>query len=280
MRRLPLALTLSLAATTLQAEPGIRCTERDPGGPTGSYYRKVMSPSGTGYAGLRGSVTLPIVDFDPAREFQTDAPHKEYENGPLDRPSVYMGVSSDKGQIDAGLTWDRVYDASKKPTGFAFRPFWRSPTIAWANPPVGDATNVYFQPGETVQMEFRRKDDATFHLSISGKAGKFTMDIAADLPPQLSYKRVNAIDQFEDLNGKRVSTEKKSVLPTATQARESRWLQAMLISPDEPLPDTPLAGGDCVEVSGKDITDYSGVFKISGLSSDGGESLDIVPPAQ
>jgi hypothetical protein len=278
MKRLPLALALLSVSASLQAEPGLRCTERIPG-PAGSYYRKVMSLLGTYFSGLRGSVTLPTVDFDPTRDFHTDAPHKEYENGPLDRPSVYLGASSDSGEIDAGLTWDRVYDDAKKAKGFAFRPFWRSPTITWANPPVGDRTTLYFQPGETVQMEFRRKDDSTFRLTISGKAGAFGVDIAGSLPPAVSFKRVNAIDQFEDRDGTRVSTEKRNVLPTAARAKQSRWLQALLISTDEPMPDTPLAGAYCVEVAGSDVADYNAVFKVSDLSNDGGESLDIVPPA-
>jgi hypothetical protein len=45
-----------------------------------------------------------------------DVKDQPWKEGPRDRPSVYLGGNSGNREVDAGLTWDRVYTASGEPT--------------------------------------------------------------------------------------------------------------------------------------------------------------------
>lgn len=95
------------------------------GGFKGAYYRKVSTEEHSSIWGLRGEGKLPEITFDqtPARYYtEKDGVDNiakglnHFRTGPLDRPSVYMGGHSGKHELDAGLTWDRVYDAKGRPT--------------------------------------------------------------------------------------------------------------------------------------------------------------------
>ena len=78
---------------------------------TGAWYHKVESLPSSAYRGLRTTGVLPQVSFDPTRWFVSPNGVDDYQTGPLDRPSVYGGGEANGHQLDAGLTWDRVYDA-------------------------------------------------------------------------------------------------------------------------------------------------------------------------
>ena len=78
----------------------------------GAYFRKIVSNESTKYAGLHVTGVLPQVWFDGDRWFSTKDAGLTYQNGPLDRPSVYVGGRASGTEVDAGLTWDRVYDAT------------------------------------------------------------------------------------------------------------------------------------------------------------------------
>lgn len=107
------ALLLLLASL---AHAGPRCDGAPSFRFSGAYFRKVESAR-AGWRGLEAGVALPSVTFDPARFFRPVAPDLAWQLGPLDRPSVYLGARDEEsgGEIDAGLTWDRVYDASGRP---------------------------------------------------------------------------------------------------------------------------------------------------------------------
>ncbi len=82
----------------------------------GAYYRKVTSSTDRGNRGIHGTGLLPTPHFDPSRYKVAGAGQPLHTSGPLDRPSVYMGGHVGLQEVDAGLTWDRVYDAKGRPT--------------------------------------------------------------------------------------------------------------------------------------------------------------------
>jgi len=81
----------------------------------GAYFRKVESPSSNQNRGITGTGTLPQVSTDPARWFEGTG-SAAWQTGPLERPSVYMGGRSAGKEVDAGLTFDRVYDSQGRAT--------------------------------------------------------------------------------------------------------------------------------------------------------------------
>lgn len=82
----------------------------------GAFFRKIESDRLAENKGITGTVKLPEVSFDPSRQFVQTNPARAYETGPLDRPSVYMGGRAGGKELDAGLTWDRVYDERGRAT--------------------------------------------------------------------------------------------------------------------------------------------------------------------
>lgn len=82
----------------------------------GAYFRKVQSEPRAELLGMHAVGVLPKVTLDPARWFSTTDPALSYQNGPLDRPSLYFGGRASNVEVDAGLTWDRVYDAQGRAT--------------------------------------------------------------------------------------------------------------------------------------------------------------------
>lgn len=96
---------------------GSVCREQVASKHTGSYYYKVESVSSRAFRGIRGVGTLPQVRFDPDRFYTPGEGQPQWQLGPLDRPSVYMGAANAEGRLfDAGLTWDRVHDAEGRKT--------------------------------------------------------------------------------------------------------------------------------------------------------------------
>ncbi|RKH58297.1 hypothetical protein [Corallococcus llansteffanensis] len=81
----------------------------------GAYFRKVESEPSTHHRGITGRGTLPQVSTDPSRQFHGTG-NTAWQTGPLERPSVYMGGRSGNREVDAGLTWDRVYDSHGQAT--------------------------------------------------------------------------------------------------------------------------------------------------------------------
>lgn len=82
----------------------------------GAWFRKVSGAASARYVGLEGRGRLPLVTLDPARFHEPADGEAAWMQGPLDRPSVYMGGRAGGHELDAGLTWDRVHDASGAPT--------------------------------------------------------------------------------------------------------------------------------------------------------------------
>lgn len=92
------------------------CHPRESSSAHGAYFRKVTSTASSSYLTLHTTGVLPRVIIDRARWFHTDDPSLGYQNGPLDRPSFYLGGRASGVEVDAGLTWDRVYDEDGRPT--------------------------------------------------------------------------------------------------------------------------------------------------------------------
>jgi hypothetical protein len=85
-------------------------------GTRGAYFRKVSGPASTRYRGIALRGRLPRVELDPARWHVPADGEQAYMEGPLDRPSVYVGGNGGGHEIDCGLTWDRVYDERGRAT--------------------------------------------------------------------------------------------------------------------------------------------------------------------
>ncbi|MCX5794225.1 MAG: hypothetical protein NTY77_01855 [Elusimicrobia bacterium] len=277
----------------------------------GAYFRKVESAGSARYTGIRAQVVLPSVGFDPTRSFTPAPGQPAYWEGPLDRPSVYVGAHTSAKEVDAGLTWDRVYDEQGRPTftdlpsgsdgrdpkhrfivaelngrrirpNFAFRPYWRTTLNhgnQWHNPPADDP--YYFYPGESLVMALRVRDDGTMRLDIrtAGGAGRhFTAVFQQDgfaAGQSRSFKRVASIDQFRIVDGARRGNEGMDVQPTRTTVRGAAWSQVSLLTARNA---SKMSGSACQEVAGADTAkDYAGIFSITP-DPDGGETLDIIPP--
>jgi hypothetical protein len=78
----------------------------------GAWFRKVSGAASVRHVGLEARGRLGLVALDPARYHAPAQGEAAWMEGPLDRPSVYLGGRADEHELDAGLTWDRVYDAS------------------------------------------------------------------------------------------------------------------------------------------------------------------------
>lgn len=281
----------------------------------GAYFRKIESVSDPRARGIRGRAVLPQVAFDPSRNFSPTAADPAWWEGPLDHPSVYVGASAEGAEIDAGLTWDRVYDEQRRPTftdnpdgcdhgqaehrfvepakdgkplapNFAFRPFWRATDASrgiWAQPPVGD--QFYYYPGQRVSLSLRvsANDELTLEIKPDAGAGPhFAASIAQRGFPvegrERSFKRVNSIDQYRVDNGARRGNEGFDALPTRARATGGAWLEAKLLGPGGA--EAALAGPACKVVIGAEPAACTApvVLALKPTAS-GGETIDIVPPA-
>lgn len=95
---------------------GPDCHPRQRSSVVGAYFRKVTSTADPHHGGIVVAGLLPLVSLDPDRWFSTSDPDRLYQNGPMDRPSVYLGGHAGSAEVDAGLTWDRVYHSDGSPT--------------------------------------------------------------------------------------------------------------------------------------------------------------------
>lgn len=302
----------------------------------GAYFRKISSGASAQYGGITAKGKLPVPTFDPDRAFVSKLGLDHFTTGPLDRPSVYLGGRASGKELDAGLTWDRVYDEAGRATytdragcdgrdpthrfifakkgtariikdgtgaivaegeaavqalaktlvpNFAFRPYWRTsnPDEAehWKQPKPGTGDNVYFYPGEDVALRVELLGPGRVRLAIAGDAN-FSADFRqvgwGGAKTAHSFKRVNAVDQFEVLaTGERKGREKVDVLPTGTVAQGAEWVEVQLLD-RQGRPQAPMIGAHFTEVRGGDLADrYDQVFRRSGFTKAGGERLDIVP---
>jgi hypothetical protein len=138
---------------------------------TGAYYRKVVSEERSSVRGLTAVAILPRIDFDPDRHFVAEEGLDYYKTGPLDRPSVYLGGHGHGRELDAGLTWDRVYDAEGRATytDRAERTDGRDPArrfaVAWdaGGPVLADGAGAVVARGE----EAVRARLATLHPNFA-----------------------------------------------------------------------------------------------------------------
>jgi hypothetical protein len=251
----------------------------------GAYFRKVASDARTTNIGIRGEGKLPEVSFDPARQYVSNAGVDHYMTGPLDRPSVYLGGRAANCEVDAGLTWDRVYDREGRATpNFAFRPFWRT-SSGWHQPKRGAADNVYLNPGERFVMSVRVVGKKRLRLEIRSldrdlHFAKTFVQPGFGVGKAQAFKRVNAIDQFwVDASGERHGRENQDVLPTRTRAVGAAWSEVTLLDVRKDR-STPFSGGRFSEVFGRDTHALrSQIFGISNRNDRGGETVDIVPPS-
>lgn len=193
------------------------------------FYKVATSKPSTQDIGIQATGKLPDIKLDPRRYFEKQGHHTD---GPLDRPSVYLGGEVGGREVDAGLTWDRVYDSNGVPKKgednkdlFAFRPFWRS--AKWDNPQKNHADeknskgcderhrqdlpkecslkNIYFSPGEEIEMGLKQlqttNDKMKIRMVIKNKTDPskclvVCFDHTGKKSKGSTWKRVNSIDQF------------------------------------------------------------------------------------
>jgi len=164
---------------------------------------------------------------------------------------------------------------------FAFRPFRRG-AAGWGNPEVGSPDNVYLYPGEAFTMTLQISAEGAVRLDIRAEGGGWRHHTWKGSEPGLRsggpllVKRVNAIDQFRVVDGRRSGNEGHAVLPTAALAVGACWRRSASLAARGRR--VPLAGRNAVAVAGADTAPvYASVFRLSGLEADGGECIDIVP---
>ncbi len=282
-------------------------------GVSGAWFYKSESLPSKNWVGIRAEGQLPRISLDPKRYYSAEQAKKahepDYKVGPLDRPSVYLGGSIGGAEVDAGLSWDRVYDAKGHavvPERFAFRPYWRMPPKAgakteWHNPPVKSAENLYFEPGQDIQMSIEVVSPAAARpmrvaLSIcdtgtpARRCFKTQFNHPGDPRAASSFKRVNSIDQFTIQGGKRVGCEGKRVVATQSRATEASWSSVTLLErkPGSVIPlEVPMTAERQHTLIGKEFgkeplrSSVRSLFKDSPIDANGGlPRLSIIPAAR
>jgi len=254
---------------------------------TGAWYRKIESVPSVDWDGISAAGVLPAPQFDPNRMHAAAPSEEPYKSGPLDSPSVYVGLHAAAVELDAGLKWDHTYGADGSPLGiFAWRVFWRVHDASgdkWRNPVPGSAADIYLLPGDAFTMTLKTAADGSTRLEIRGGGQSFSTSIplktlAADGKPlPRAYKRVHAIDQFRLEAGLRVGNELGSAIPTSARLTGGRWSSTDLLCGARRM---PLTGGLARDVRGADEADVDrAVFPTAGLDARGGEPIDVLPPA-
>jgi len=184
------------------------------------------------------------------------------------------------GKVVDGLGNVRARGLDGLVENFAFRPYWR--VQAWANPSVRSAENRYFYPGTSFRMNVRVISRGTVQMRIDSgvtDTAPFITTFAAPgfgagLPQ--SFKRVNSVDQFRVVNGKRDGLEGSNVLPTQTRVTDAKWKTVSLLGAGG-VQRCKLACG-AESVAGLDIAGpYDSIFSLDDQSAEGGESIDIHP---
>ncbi|MBW1654103.1 hypothetical protein [Flavobacterium quisquiliarum] len=188
----------------------------------GAYYRKIYS-SKDYWLGIGGTVTLPVLTYDPSRT------NPKKPGAYLDNASVYLGGNSDEQETDIGLTWEvvREADGSVSKEHKAFRPFLRctgyksGQTAFYMNAPA--EARYYWYPGETVTMSVQLVESKKLKLIVEGAGKKYEQILEVDgYDPAVmaQYKRVNAIDQ--------VANEGKPAQPTTAKVTGAKWSETFL----------------------------------------------------
>lgn len=181
------------------------------------------------------------------------------------------------GKVVDGAGVERKEGLTGLVENFAFRPYWR--IAAWNNPSVKSADNRYFYPGTAFKMVVKVIGRDELEMRIEAGAADpapFTTHFAAKgfgrgLPQ--SWKRVNSVDQFRVVNGKRDGLEGSPVLPTRTRVMDAAWKNVSLLGPNK----CKLACGASVVVGADIASRYDTVFKLDGQTAEGGEQIDIDP---
>lgn len=257
--------------------------------PLGSFFRKVESTPSARARGITATGRLPRFTADPGRLHPLAPGEPEHLFGPLDRPTVYLGAHSRGLEVDAGLGWQRVYregrpvfEADGWPR-FAFRPFWRvddSRGNRWGHPPKDSPRNLYFQPGERVTMTLQRLEGGRFRLDIRsetdpGRHFTATFDAAFEDGGRMSFKRVNALDQFREERGRAFGNEGRLAIPTGASVRGAVWESVGVLGPAGALgPVFPLTEERTARGHGGGEAGPGGVFRLS--SSGSGERIEII----
>jgi hypothetical protein len=256
-------------------------------GPEGAWYRKIESVESPEFDGITVAGVLPSPSFDPGRMHVPGPGEREYTRGPLDSPSVYVGLHAGRTEVDAGLKWDHTYDAGASPSGtFAFRVFWRVRDDAgdsWRNPAPGSAQDVYLLPGDDFAMTLRVDAGGRARLDVRGGGQSFATTFplaglgAGGRPAPRSFKRVAAIDQFREDRGLRVGNEGRPAIATRARMTGGRWSSVELLAGARR---PPLTGALARDARSADETDrYRSIFPSAGLDARGGEGIDVIPPA-
>jgi hypothetical protein len=182
--------------------------------------------------------------------------------------------------FDREVTDRRVIDRLEP--NYAFRAFWRPTNKGvkenWANAEKSDQKQ-YFYPGQKIGMSVFGvgRDQMQMRISAPGQQGfeqKFTAQGFGRGGAQ-EFKRVNAIDQFDVVNGQRVSLEKtvdRNVRKTSTTALGGSWDRVSLITRDGLV---PLNSGRSTVVHGRDV--HPNTFRVRSRTENGGELIDLVP---
>ena len=273
----------ALAAQAAASRPGYKIEKT-----RGAWFRKVMAPESAEFEGVEGWGVLPRPVFDPAREHAAAPGEEAYKTGPLDRPDVYLGLHADGAEVDAGLTWDHVYDRAGRDTGaFAYRVYWRTSKGGWQNPRPGAPDDLYLRPGERFALTLRALPDGTARLAVR-RAGRreraegYTFAVpgllaaGGGLKP-LAFKRVHSIDQFRLENGLRMGNENRDALPTRARLDGGRWEGAHLLRADGGR--RAFSGALATVSRGVDAADrYGAVFPGAGVGPGGAEDMVVLPP--
>jgi hypothetical protein len=240
--------------------------------------------------GIRVVVKLPSVSLDPDREFRSPDGGVDYNLGPLDRPSVYVGGSVQGHECAAGLIWDQVHRTGGIPAAeFGFRTFWRTSNDheEWHQPKIGTDDDIYFRPGDVVVIKLAEVGPEQLRVEFGlieeresktlARGGMVFQTFRQDgfgLGAPESFKRASSIDQFTaDHGGEHYSVEGRDVYPTHSLVKGIDWRAVTLLGPERAL-----ACDEGIEVRHADIARrYDEIFKRSDPRPDGSEVYDIVP---
>ena len=177
--------------------------------------------------------------------------------------------------------------AKKLKPNFGFRPFWRTTnnnSNQWNQVPVGNPGNMYFYPGEKINMSVKETGKNKVKLDISLEQGKINQHFEKTFGQEQfgvgneqSFKRVNSIDQFKvNKKGQREGLEGEDVLPSNTKAKGGGWSESSVI--DSKGNKKPMTGNEFKEVRGGDTAkNYDKLFKRYNTNPQGGEMIDITP---
>lgn len=235
----------------------------------GAYYRKVVSSTDV-WVGIKAEVTLPKMEFDPAR--LNPGKPKQY----LDNPSVYMGGNMGGQETDIGLTWEVIKDEKGNVTEDrrAFRPFLRRAAHSsgqaslYQNAPAQD--EYYWYPGEKVLMTLEIVGQGILKFAIQGNGKKYeaTFESAGYTLGGLGeFKRVNAIDQ--------VANEGKPVQATKTKVLEAIWSYSTLLRYDaKQVIEVPMHAGRMTQMACP-AAQYFKIQQDAANLNKGGENVQI-----